>query len=93
MKIRIKTNLGTRDFPGKPWLAGEEHEVDDSVGALLVSRGVAEDLSPVTTEIVAPIQKTERPQKHGKQRGVSDKPSIATPQPPAVAGDDKKPEE
>lgn len=91
MKVRIRTNLGSAEFPGKPWKFGEEHDVSDDVGKSLVARGVAECID--TAVQPAKTEPPKAPHQPKKLRGVQDKPTIANPTPPAVAGDELKPEE
>ncbi len=90
MKVRIKTNLGSAAFPGKPWQAGEEHDVPNDVGSSLIARGVAEDANPPP-----PAQKSEaappkQPHHSHKLRGVQDRPSIANTLSPAISGEQPK---
>jgi hypothetical protein len=60
MKVEVLVNLGTNDYPGHPYLAGEIHEVTDAVGAKLVSNGHARAIvsepepSEVTVKLVEP---------------------------------------
>ncbi len=86
MKIRIKTNLGSADFPDQPWKAGEERDVSDELGSALVARGVAVDLA---AKPPAPKPQPKQPQH---LRGVQGKPSISETKPPAVSGDQSKAE-
>lgn len=78
MKIRIRTNLGSVEFPKMPWREGEEHEVDETLGASLIARGVAE---------ACPQPETPRPPK--SVAAVPDKPAIAEVKKPGISG--KKP--
>ena len=93
MKVRIKTNLGSAEFPEMPWQADEERDVADDVGARLIARGVAEDAAP---PVPAPKPEQEPPKqaKHfNKLLGVQDKPSIADTVTPAISGEQPKPKE
>lgn len=47
MRIKCRTNLGSNDFPGMPFLEGEEHDVTDIVGAKLVTLRLADDVTPL----------------------------------------------
>lgn len=75
MKIRIRTNLGRVEFPGMPWQCGDEHEVDEALGASLIARGVAE---------ACPVQ--ESPRQPAMVAAVPDKPAISETKRPAVSG-------
>lgn len=75
MKIRIRTNLGSVEFPGMPWQCGEVREVHDTLGASLIARGVAEN---------APQPEAPRPAK--AVAGVPDKPAIAEPKKSEISG-------
>jgi hypothetical protein len=75
LKIRIRTNLGRVEFPGMPWQCGEVHEVDETLGASLIARGVAEK---------CPQPEAPRPPK--TVAAVPDKPAIAEPKKPEISG-------
>lgn len=53
MLVKLKTNLGSNDFPGMPYLEGETHEVSESVGMQLVSLSLAIDITPPPAPVVA----------------------------------------
>jgi hypothetical protein len=75
LKIRIRTNLGRTEFPGMPWQCGEEREVDETLGASLIARGVAEKcLQP------------ESPRLPKTVAAVPDKPAIAEPKKLGITG-------
>ncbi len=86
MKIRIKTNLGSAEFPEQPWKAGEVRDVTDDVGAALVARGVAVDLA------APPPAPKPQPKPPKQLHGVQEKPSISDTSPPAVSGGKSKAE-
>jgi hypothetical protein len=44
--VKLKTNLGSNDFPGMPFLEGEKREVTDDIGQKLVRLKLAEDVTP-----------------------------------------------
>ncbi len=70
MKIRIRTNLGSAEYPGMPWQAGEEHEVSDDVGASMIERGHAELNLPKTVAGVPEkpaIAEPKKPEISGKK--------------------------
>ena len=46
MKVKLLTNLGSNDFPGFPFLDGDEHEVTDELGAKLVRLKLAVEILP-----------------------------------------------
>jgi hypothetical protein len=75
VKIRIRTNLGSVEFPGMPWKYREEHEVDETLGASLIARGVAEA-----------CPQSESPRLPKAVAGVPDKPAIAEPKKPEISG-------
>lgn len=47
MQVKIKTNLGTNQFPEMPYRDGDLKEVSDDVGAMLVRKGWAEEVAQV----------------------------------------------
>jgi len=75
LKIRIRTNLGRTEFPGMPWQCDEEREVDETLGASLIARGVAEA-----------CPQPEAPRQPKVVAGVPDKPAIAEPKKPEISG-------
>jgi len=68
MRVKILLNLGSNDFPGHPYLEGEEHEVVDRLGAKLVRCGLAVDVTPPPVEsepepeAVAPVVEAIKPE-------------------------------
>lgn len=52
MKIRIRTNLGSADYPGMPWKEGDERDVEGALGASMIERGHAELILPKTVKAV-----------------------------------------
>lgn len=46
MRIKVLANLGTSEFPDSPFKEGEEHEVSETLGSLLVRRRLADDITP-----------------------------------------------
>lgn len=57
MLVKLKESLGSNDFPDHPFLQDEEHEVNATLGKLLVQRGLAVDITPAPEPIpVAPKQ-------------------------------------
>jgi hypothetical protein len=80
VKIRIRTNLGSVEFPGMPWQYGDEHEVDEAFGASLIARGVAEE-----------CPQPELPQLPKAVAAVPDEPAIAKAKKPEISGG-KKPQ-
>lgn len=72
MKIRIRTNLGSVEFPGMPWHAGDVREVDDSLGASMVAKGVAEEVAQPKTVAAVPdkpaISEAKKPEISGGQK-------------------------
>lgn len=79
MKIRIRTNLGRAEYPGMPWQVGEEHEVDETLGASLIARGVAEA-----------CPQPESPRQTKAIAGVPDNPAIAEPKKPDISAGTKR---
>jgi hypothetical protein len=75
MKIRIRTNLGSVEFPGMPWLCGEEREVSETLGASLIARGVAEA-----------CPQSEAPRLPKAVAAVPDKPAISEAKKPGISG-------
>lgn len=57
MKINVKFNIGTNDYPETPLTEGE-HTVSDKLGQELIDRGYAEPV--VTAEAKAPAIKGEK---------------------------------
>jgi len=51
MRIQVTTNLGTNEFPDSPFLDGEEHDVNERLGELLVRRNLAVDITPPSKPI------------------------------------------
>lgn len=45
MQVKLKTNLGTNQFPEMPYREGDLKEVADGVGALLIRKGWAEEVA------------------------------------------------
>jgi len=74
MLVQLKTNLGSNDFPGMPYLDGETREVSEDVGEKLVTLGLAIDVTPepppapVVAEAPKPdkFQKMRADHKHSK---------------------------
>lgn len=62
MKVKLKCNLGTNDFPDSPLPEGE-HEVTDTFGAKLVALKLAEDITPAKLPpvVVAVTEVAEQP--------------------------------
>ena len=58
-----------------PWMCGEEHEVNETLGASLIARGVAEALP-----------QPEAPRQSKTVAGVPDKPAIAETKKPEISG-------
>jgi hypothetical protein len=75
MHVKLLTNLGSQDFPGMPFLEGETHEVADTVGAALVRRKLALDVTPPPREAVAKM--VSEPDKFAKVR-TENKPQTST---------------
>jgi hypothetical protein len=78
MKIRIRTNLGSAEFPGMPWQCGDEREVDETLGESLIARGVAEA-----------CPQPESPQLPKAVAAVPDEPAIAKAKKPEITGGKK----
>lgn len=80
MKVEVLVNLGTNDYPGHPYLAGEIHEVTEAVGVKLVSNGHARAIvsepepSEVTVKLVEPQPESVAVPVESKQ----DKPAKAS---------------
>jgi hypothetical protein len=53
MIVKLKTNLGSNDFPDMPFLEGEEHEVSEAAGQKLVRLKLADDVTPPPKPVVA----------------------------------------
>lgn len=51
MRIKVTTNLGTNEFPDSPFLDGEEHDVNERLGELLVRRNLAVEITPLPKPI------------------------------------------
>jgi hypothetical protein len=51
MLVRVTMNLGTNEFPDSPFLEGEEHEVTETLGNVLVQRNLAVDITPATIPV------------------------------------------
>lgn len=75
MKIRIRTSMGSVEFPGMPWQCGDEREVDEALGASLVARGVAEE-----------CQQPESPPMPKAIAAVPDQPAISETKKPGISG-------
>jgi len=71
MKILLRVNLGSREFPDFPFMEGETHIVSKDLGELLIRRGFA--LEVVTTPDQA------------KVKGVAKAPAIAKATKPVIA--------
>lgn len=46
MLVKLKTNLGSNDFPDHPFMEGEEREVSTAVGERLITLRLAVDITP-----------------------------------------------
>ena len=85
MRIRLKTNIGTRDSNiTPPLMEGEERDVDKTTGTKLVARGLAEDITPA--------RKT-KPKAESVIKAIPDEPAISEAKLPEIspAGDEKRP--
>lgn len=51
MQVEVLVNLGSNDYPGLPYLAGEIHEVSEAIGQRLVANGHARKV-----EVQAPAE-------------------------------------
>jgi len=71
MKILLRVNLGSREFPDFPFMENETHNVSKDLGELLIRRGFASEV------IEEPAPK--------KIKGVDKEPSIAKNIKPAIA--------
>lgn len=47
MKIRLRTNLGSREFPDHPLKAGDVCDVPQKLGELLVARKLADEVKEI----------------------------------------------
>lgn len=56
MQVEVLVNLGSNDYPGLPYLAGETHEVSEAVGKRLVANGHAREVEVQTPEEPAPTE-------------------------------------
>lgn len=85
MKVEVLVNLGSSDYPGLPYLAGEIHEVTEKVGAQLIANGHAlafqdeDDQPEVTSKLIAGTdsQITESESVQVSQESKQEKPSKA----------------
>lgn len=68
MKVEVLVNLGSNDYPGLPYLAGETREVTEDIGKRLVANGHAREVEvqapeePATTEPQVAAVSTESKQ-------------------------------
>lgn len=53
MLVKLKTNLGSNDFPDHPFMEGEEREVSTAVGERLIALRLAVDITPEPKPVVA----------------------------------------
>lgn len=70
MKVRIRTNLGSAEYPGMPWQINDEREVSETLGASMIERGHAEPCLPKTIAAVPDkpaIAEPKKPEIVGKK--------------------------
>lgn len=75
MRVKIKTNLGTNQFPDMPYRAGDVKDVPQSVGELLVKRRLAEEI--VELKAIPPVDLKAVPASEPEA-------TTSTPEVPAV---------
>lgn len=82
MQVKIKTNLGTNQFPDMPYREGDVKDVSDSVGAMLVKRGLADEI--VQLKAVPPIEVKASPPVAEQQPATELATETSTPEVPVV---------
>ena len=76
MRLRILTNIGTRDCSVRPLLmSGEERDVTNAIGRALVARGFAVDITPPEPKVL---------------KAIPDKPAIAEAAKPEIGAATKR---
>ncbi len=77
MKIKMKTSLGSRDFPELPFVEDREYEVTELVGFKLVGLNLAIDITPAPQPVVPAPVSEPLPEPEPKQ----EQPVVPAPQP------------
>lgn len=82
MQVKIKTNLGTNQFPDMPYREGDVRDVPDEVGAFLVRKRWAEEV--VQLKAVPPLEIKASPPVAAEQPAAVPATETSTPEVPAV---------
>lgn len=75
MQVKIKTNLGTNQFPDMPYREGDVKDVPAAIGELLVKRRLAEEIVELKTVPVVDLKAVPASEPEA---------TISTPEVPAV---------
>lgn len=61
MQVKLLTNLGKNQFPDTPYQEGEQHEVSDQLGAILLRRSLAVEITPEPSKKPEPVIESPAP--------------------------------
>lgn len=82
MQVKLKTNLGTMQFPDMPYREGDVKDVPDAVGAMLVKKRWAEEVAQLRA--VPPLDLKTSPPVAVEQPAAVLATETSTPDGPAV---------